>query len=208
SAATYGDGSIGFSDKYEKVPELKPLNMYGYSKQMFDLWVLQNKLENKIVGLKFFNVFGPNEYHKGDMSSVIFKAFHQVRETGKIKLFKSYNKKYKDGEQKRDFVYIKDCTNIIWWLINNPEVNGIFNLGTGKARTWVDLANAVFFAMEKKPSIEFIEMPDEIKPKYQYFTEADMKRLKSAKCPVNFRELEDSVADYIRNYLSKDDPYI
>ncbi|HDS09765.1 MAG TPA: ADP-glyceromanno-heptose 6-epimerase [Firmicutes bacterium] len=208
SAATYGDGSNGFSDDIKKVEILKPLNMYGFSKQMFDLWVLKNKLEGEITGLKFFNVFGPNEYHKGEMSSVVYKAFFQVQETGKIRLFKSYNKKFKDGEQKRDFIFIKDCTNIIWWLINHREINGIFNLGTGKARTWIDLANSVFFAMEKKPEIEFIEMPKEIRQKYQYFTEADMKKLKSTGCPVNFRELEDSVADYIRNYLSHQDPYI
>ncbi len=208
SAATYGDGSLGFSDDDKLTPKLKPLNMYGYSKQMFDKWVLNKGIIDKVVGLKFFNVFGPNEYHKGEMSSLIFKAYHQIKDTGKIKLFKSYRSEYKDGEQKRDFVYIKDCMDIIWHLIQNNKVNGIFNLGTGTARTWIDLANAVFYAMEKTPNIEFIDMPENIKSKYQYFTEAKMKKLKSTACPVNFRSLEDAVADYIRNYLSKEEPFI
>lgn len=208
SAATYGDGTKGFSDNHKTISELKPINMYGYSKQIFDLWVLRQKLESKVAGIKFFNVFGPNEYHKGDMSSVIFKAFHQIRETGKVKLFKSYKKDYKDGGQMRDFVYVKDCVNVMWWLFNNPKANGIFNLGTGKARTWNDLIKAVFTAMKKKTNIEYIAMPEALRNQYQYFTEAEMSKLKKAGCPVKFSSLEDSVRDYVTKYLQKSDPHL
>ncbi len=208
SAATYGDGSKGFSDNHKKTDDLKPINMYGYSKQVFDLWVLRQKLENRMAGIKFFNVFGPNEYHKGDMSSVIFKAFHQIRETGKVRLFKSYKKEYKDGGQMRDFVYIKDCVNVMWWLFNNPKANGIFNLGTGKARTWNDLIKAVFAAMKKKTNIEYIPMPETLRNQYQYFTEAEMTKLKKAGCPVKFSSLEDSAHDYVTKYLQKTDPHL
>jgi len=208
SAATYGDGTNGFSDSHKTIEDLKPINMYGYSKQVFDLWVLRQKLENKMAGIKFFNVFGPNEYHKGDMSSVIFKAFHQIRETGKVRLFKSYKKEYKDGGQMRDFVYIKDCVNVMWWLFNNPKANGIFNLGTSKARTWNDLIKAVFAAMKKKTNIEYIPMPKTLRNQYQYFTEAEMTKLKKAGCPVKFSSLEDSVHDYVTKYLQKSDPHL
>ena len=208
SAATYGDGTQGFSDDHSKISQLRPINMYGYSKQIFDLWVLRNSLEKKIAGIKFFNVFGPNEYHKGDMTSVIFKAFHQIRETGKVKLFKSYKKEYKDGGQLRDFVYIKDCIDVMWWLFKNPDVNGIFNLGTGRARTWNDLIKAVFAAMKKKTNIEYIAMPEALRNQYQYFTQAEMKKLKSAGCPVKFSSLEDSVQDYVTKHLKKIDPHL
>ena len=208
SAATYGDGTQGFSDEHAKIPELRPINMYGYSKQVFDLWVLRHKLENQMAGIKFFNVFGPNEYHKGDMTSVIFKAFHQIRETGKVRLFKSYLPQYSDGGQMRDFVYVKDCVNAMWWLLQNPGANGVFNLGTGKARTWNDLINAVYAAMDIKPNIEYIEMPEGLRNQYQYFTEADMGKLKKAGAPVEFPALEDSVRDYVQNYLQKPDPHL
>jgi ADP-L-glycero-D-manno-heptose 6-epimerase len=208
SAATYGDGASGFSDEHSKIPQLKPINMYGYSKQFFDLWVLKNKLENKIAGIKFFNVFGPNEYHKEEMTSVIFKAFHQIRETGKVRLFKSYKKEYPDGGQMRDFVYVKDCLDVMWWLFNNSKVNGIFNLGTGKARTWNDLIKAVFAAMGHKTNIQYIEMPVSLRNQYQYFTQAQMNKLKTAGCPVKFSSLEDSVRDYVVNYLQQTDPYL
>ena len=208
SAATYGDGSLGFSDDHDKIKALKPINMYGYSKQVFDLRVLRESWENRIAGLKFFNVFGPNEYHKGDMASVVFKAFHQIKETGKVKLFKSYHPEYKDGGQMRDFVYIKDCIEVMWWLFNNKDVNGIFNLGTGKARTWNDLIRAVFDAMQLRTNIEYIEMPEALRDQYQYFTEAQMNKLKDAGCPVDFSSLEDSVRDYVVNYLQEDDPYL
>jgi ADP-L-glycero-D-manno-heptose 6-epimerase len=209
SAATYGDGTQGFSDDHSKINILKPINMYGYSKQLFDLWALKNHVENKIAGIKFFNVFGPNEYHKADMTSVIFKAFHQIKETGKVRLFKSYLPKYPDGGQLRDFVYVKDCLNVMWWLFNNPAANGIFNLGTGKARTWNDLIKAVFAAMGIKTNIEYIEMPESLRNQYQYFTEAQMSKLKKAAgCPVVFSPLEDSVRDYVVNYLQKTDPHL
>ena len=208
SAATYGDGTRGFSDDHSKINELKPINMYGYSKHLFDLWLLRNKLEGKIAGIKFFNVFGPNEYHKGDMTSVIFKAFYQIKETGKVKLFKSYKPEYKDGGQLRDFVYVKDCIDVMWWLFNNPAANGIFNLGTGKARTWNDLIKAVFNAMGLKTNIEYIEMPESLRNQYQYFTEAQMNKLKATGCPVTFSSLEDSVRDYVCNYLQKPDPHL
>jgi ADP-L-glycero-D-manno-heptose 6-epimerase len=208
SAATYGDGTKGFSDDHKKISELKPINMYGYSKQVFDLWALRQKLEGRMAGIKFFNVFGPNEYHKGDMSSVIFKAFHQIKETGKVNLFKSYKKEYEDGGQMRDFVYVKDCVNVMWWLLKNPKTNGIFNLGTGKARTWNDLIKAVFAAMKKKPNIEYIAMPEALRNQYQYFTEAEMSKLKKAGCPVKFSSLEDSVRDYVVNYLQKSDSHL
>jgi ADP-L-glycero-D-manno-heptose 6-epimerase len=208
SAATYGDGNQGFSDDHSKVQSLKPINMYGYSKQVFDLWVLRQKMENKVAGIKFFNVFGPNEYHKADMTSVIFKAFHQIKETGKVKLFKSYMPQYGDGGQMRDFVYVKDCVNAMWWLLKNPAANGIFNLGTGKARTWNDLINAVFTAMGIKSNIDYIEMPESLRNQYQYFTQAEMDKLRRTGCPADFSSLEDSVRDYVVNYLQKTDPHL
>jgi len=208
SAATYGDGSLGFSDDHDKIKALKPINMYGYSKQVFDLRVLRHSWEDKIAGIKFFNVFGPNEYHKEDMTSMIFKAFNQINETGEVKLFKSYLPKYPDGGQLRDFVYVKDCIDVMWWLFKNPDVNGIFNLGTGKARTWNDLIKAVFSAMKKTTNIEYIEMPEALRNQYQYFTEAKMDKLKAAGCPVAFSLLEDSVRDYVTKYLQKSDPYL
>ena len=208
SAATYGDGKQGFSDDHSKTIELKPINMYGYSKQVFDLRVLRHSWEDKIAGIKFFNVFGPNEYHKGDMTSVIFKAFHRIKETGKVRLFKSYLPQYPDGGQMRDFVYIKDCIDVLWWLFKNQDVNGIFNLGTGKARTWNDLISAVFAAMGTRQKIEYIEMPESIRNQYQYFTQAEMDKLHSVGSPVSFSSMEDSVRDYVVNYLQKDDPHL
>ncbi len=208
SAATYGDGESGFSDDLSRIKMLKPINMYGYSKQVFDLWVLRHRMDRKMAGIKFFNVFGPNEYHKGDMTSVIYKAFHQIRETGKVCLFKSYQPQYPDGGQMRDFVYVKNCVDILWWLLQNPGVNGIFNVGTGKARTWNDLIKAVFAAMDKQKNIEYIEMPDSIRHQYQYFTQAEMDKLKESGCLIDFFTLEDSVRDYVVNYLQNHDPYL
>lgn len=206
SAATYGDGTMGFADDDALIPGLRPINMYGYSKQVFDLWVLKQQAEKKVAGIKFFNVFGPNEYHKGDMASVIFKSFNQIRETGRVRLFKSYRKEYGDGEQVRDFVYVKDCVDILWWLLEHVEVNGIFNLGTGKARSWNDLVRAVFAAMGMKPEVEYIDMPQGLSGQYQYFTEAKMDKLRATGCPLAFRSLEDAVQDYVANYLQKSDP--
>jgi ADP-L-glycero-D-manno-heptose 6-epimerase len=208
SAATYGDGAKGFSDENTVTETLRPINMYGYSKQLFDLWVLRNKIENKTVGIKFFNVFGPNEYHKGDMRSVVHKAFEQIRDTGKVRLFKSYKPEYADGGQMRDFVFVKDCVDIMWWLFEHPEIKGIFNLGTGQARTWNDLIYAVFSAMNIKPKIEYFDMPQDIRGQYQYFTEAKMDKLRATGCPVTFRFLEEAVKDYVVNYLQKPDPFL
>ncbi len=208
SAATYGDGAQGFSDGEETIRALRPINMYGYSKQLFDLRVLRNGFQDQVAGVKFFNVFGPNEYHKGEMTSVIFKAFHQIRETGKVRLFKSYKPEYGDGGQMRDFVYVKNCVEVLWWFLNHGEVNGIFNLGTGKARTWNDLIRAVFAAMNLPPRIDYIEMPEAIRGQYQYFTEAKMEKLGAAGCPVAFLPLEEAVRDYVRNHLLQADPYL
>jgi ADP-L-glycero-D-manno-heptose 6-epimerase len=208
SAATYGDGSLGFSDADDATRTLRPINMYGYSKQLFDLWILRRGLQDRVAGIKFFNVFGPNEYHKGDMTSVIFKAFRQIHETGQVRLFKSYRPEYADGGQMRDFVYVKDCTGVLWWLLNLGEANGIFNLGTGRARTWNDLIRAVFAAMGLPTRIDYIEMPEAIRGQYQYFTEAKMEKLRSAGCPVSFRPLEESVADYVTGHLLQADPYL
>jgi ADP-L-glycero-D-manno-heptose 6-epimerase len=208
SAATYGDGAQGFSDNDETSPLLRPINMYGYSKQLFDLKVLRERIADRVAGIKFFNVFGPNEYHKDDMTSVIFKAFHQIRETGMVRLFKSYKPEYPDGGQKRDFVYVKDCVDVLWWLLNHKEANGIFNLGTGKARTWNDLIRAVFAALGLPPQIEYIEMPEAIRGQYQYFTEAKMEKLCAAGCLTAFRPLEEATADYVQGHLLAADPYL
>lgn len=196
SAATYGMGENGYDDDHAKIYNLQPLNMYGFSKQMFDMWLLEHKLIGKATGIKFFNVFGPNEYHKGEMMSVICKNFDNVQKEGKIRLFKSYKSDYKDGEQKRDFIYIKDAVEVMFYFLEHPSKTGFFNLGTGKARTWNDIANAMFSALGKKTVIEYIEMPDYLKPKYQYFTEASMSKLKKAGCSYKFRSLEDSIKDY------------
>jgi len=201
SAATYGDGQDGYNDN--SIENLKPLNPYGFSKQLFDLWVHQNGLEKKVTGIKFFNVFGPNEYHKGEMASMVYKAYNQVKSTGKIRLFKSNSEQYADGEQKRDFIYIKDVVEVLWKILNNNKVKGIYNLGTGKARTWNSLANSVFSALGLKPNIEYIDMPEELKEQYQNFTQADIKKLKKTGCSVEFSSLEDSINDYVRNYLTK-----
>ncbi len=208
SAATYGDGSFGFSDDNERMDRLKPLNMYGYSKQLFDLWISRHGLLQSVAGLKYFNVFGPNEYHKGDMQSVVRKAYFQIKETGRVRLFKSYHPEYGHGEQKRDFVYLKDCLEVMAWLLEKQDVNGIYNLGAGEARTWNDLTKAVFLAMDIEPDIEYMEMPMELRGKYQYFTRAPMDKLAEAGCPVRFHTLEEGVRDYVQNYLDREDPYL
>lgn len=203
SAATYGNGKFGYSDTDDNTRRLEPLNMYGYSKQLFDMWVLNNGLEEKVTGIKFFNVFGPNEYHKEDMRSLVCKAFPQIRDKGKIRLFKSYKSEYAHGEQKRDFIYIKDAVDVMFSIFSDPAQTGILNLGTGKARSWNALARAMFDAMGREENIEYIEMPDELREKYQYFTQADMSKLISAGCGHKFMSLEDSVKDYV-GYLSRD----
>jgi len=196
SAATYGDGSLGYSDDDKVTRRLKPLNLYGDSKQKFDLWVLGNTLQDKIVGLKFFNVFGPNEYHKDDMRSVVAKSYDRVVEKGRMSLFRSYNREYKDGEQKRDFIYVKDAVDVVMFFLERPHVNGIYNVGTGEARTWNDLANALFAAVDKKVHIDYVDMPAELKSKYQYFTEAQMTKLRAAGYQKPFTPLEEAIRDY------------
>ena len=208
SAATYGDGKLGFSDDHDLIPRLRPLNMYGYSKQLFDLYALRNGFLDKIAGLKFFNVFGPNEYHKGDMRSVVHKAFEEIRDTGKVRLFKSHRPDYKDGWQLRDFLYIKDAVKMTLFVYEHPNLNGIFNVGTGKARSFYDLVNAVFKSMGKKTNIEYIDMPEDIREKYQYFTQAELKKLRDAGYQEKCSELEDAIDDYVRNYLLTDDPFL
>jgi len=208
SAATYGDGSVGFDDDPAGLDALKPLNMYGYSKHLFDLWARREGLLGELASLKFFNVYGPNEYHKGDMRSVVCKAFKQIRETGRLKLFKSYRPEYPDGGQQRDFLYVKDAVAVMLWLLDHPEVNGIFNVGAGVARTWNDLAAAVFAAMDREPAVDYVDMPETLRGKYQYFTEAKMARLRGAGYGTPFFSLEDGVADYVRQYLAATDRYL
>jgi len=207
SAATYGDGANGFSDSDEVTRKLKPLNLYGQSKQDFDVWLLNSGYQDRACGFKFFNVFGPNEYHKADMGSLVFKAYHQIKETGALRLFKSADPRYKDGEFKRDFIYVMDAADVVMWALDNPKVNGIFNLGTGKARSWNDLANAMFDAMNKPRNIIYIDMPENVRKQYQYFTEADMSKLRAAGYTKPFQSLEDSVSDYARSYLMQPNPY-
>ena len=204
SAATYGLGEHGYDDDESKINLLKPLNPYGDSKNDFDKWALQQSAAPpQWQGLKFFNVYGPNEYHKGRMASVIFHAFNQIKKSGEVKLFRSHNPNYADGGQLRDFVYVKDVVNVIWYLSNNKVKSGIYNLGSGKARTFLNLAEATFSALQLSPNISFIDTPIDIRDKYQYFTEANMNKLKDAGYTQAFTGLEEGVHDYVKNYLSK-----
>lgn len=206
SAATYGLGEQGYEDDESKIPLLKPLNPYGDSKNDFDKWAIQqSKRPPHWYGLKFFNVYGPNEYHKGRMASVIFHAFHQIQQNGKVKLFRSHNPKYSDGGQLRDFVYVKDVVSVIWFLYKHSPKSGIYNLGSGKARSFLDLANSTFSALNKEPQIEFIDTPADIRDKYQYFTEAKMEKLKAQGYNKAFTSLELGVKDYVVNYLLKNE---
>jgi ADP-L-glycero-D-manno-heptose 6-epimerase len=201
SAATYGDGSNGMIDDEAKIESLRPLNAYGYSKQLFDRYAKQRGLFSNIVGLKYFNVYGPNEWHKGEMRSLVNKAFDQVRETGKIRLFKSYQPMFADGEQKRDFLYLKDAVDMTIHLAVSQSAKGLYNIGSGQARTWIDLANAVFAALSLPAQIEFIEMPELIRDKYQYFTQASIEKLKGTGHSGPKFSLEQAVADYVQHYL-------
>jgi ADP-L-glycero-D-manno-heptose 6-epimerase len=208
SAATYGNGELGYKDDHHIIRELKPLNPYGRSKNDFDIWALEQKKQPPFwAGVKFFNVYGPNEYHKGRMASVIFHAYNEILKTGGMKLFRSHNPDYKDGEQKRDFVYVNDVVNICLWLMNKQPDNGLYNAGTGKARTFLDLAKALFTALQKDIQIEFVDTPAEIRDKYQYFTEADMYKLLLTGYPKPFYSLEEGVSDYVKNYLQKGEHY-
>lgn len=204
SASTYGSGEFGYNES--NIQKLKPMNCYAFTKQAFDLWAEDNSLFNEITGLKFFNVFGPNEYHKGKMLSMVYQAHKQINETGKVKLFKSYHPDFKDGEQKRDFIYVKDVVDIIYNIIES-DISGLYNVGTGIASSWNDLANATFKAMNKRNNIEYVDMPEQLKNQYQYFTQADMAKLQS-EIKLNFRTLEESVNDYVCNYLMSDDIYL
>ena len=208
SAATYGMGEFGFEDNHEIVEKLKPLNPYGQSKNEFDKWVLrQIECPPFGAGFKFFNVFGPNEYHKSRMASVVFHAFNQIKETGEMKLFKSHKIEYKDGEQLRDFIYVKDVCDVLFFMMKHKKDSGIYNLGTGKARTFNDLADATFSALNKIRNISFIDTPEDIREKYQYFTQGDMQKLKSIGYKKPFSTLENGVKDYVKSYLIKGEYY-
>ena len=203
SAATYGSGEFGYKDDHELIQKLKPLNPYGDSKNDFDKWALQQDRKPFFwAGLKFFNVYGPNEYHKGRMASVIFHAFNQILKDGKMKLFRSHRPDFKDGEQLRDFIYVKDVTSVCMFLLNHRKNSGIYNLGSGKARTFLSLAQNTFSALNKSTNIEFIDTPNDIRDKYQYFTEANMNKLRSIGYAEPFYSLEDGIHDYVVNYLS------
>jgi ADP-L-glycero-D-manno-heptose 6-epimerase len=202
SAATYGGGEHGYDDNHEIISELKPLNPYGDSKNDFDKWAIAQPIQPPFwAGLKFFNVYGPNEYHKSRMASVVFHAFNQITDTGTMNLFKSHNPNYKDGEQLRDFVYVKDVVEVCCFLMNNKAESGLYNLGTGKARSFLDLVKATFNALEIEPNIGFIPTPKDIRDKYQYFTKANMQKLLDNGYNKPFTSLEDGVEDYVRNYL-------
>lgn len=202
SAATYGDGSLGYSDQDAITPNLRPLNMYGYSKHMFDLWARKTKLFDRIVGLKYFNVYGPYEDHKHDMRSVVSKSYDQILASGMISLFKSYRAGIADGEQKRDFVYVKDAVDVTLHFLEDRSTGGLFNCGSGRARSWKELALAVFAAMGREPDIQYIEMPETIRPKYQYFTQADLHKLRRAGYTAPFTSIDEGVRDYVSSYLA------
>lgn len=202
SAATYGLGEFGYNDEEGVIPKLMPLNPYGHSKNNFDIWVLEQHDDPFFwAGLKFFNVYGPNEYHKRRMASVVYHAYHQITKTGKMKLFKSHNPEVLDGEQQRDFIYVKDVVDVCYFLMHHRKNSGIYNLGSGKARTFLDLTKGAFDALEKEEKIEFIDTPMDIRDKYQYFTEANMEKLKSIGYTKKFTSLEDGIQDYVKNYL-------
>lgn len=204
SAATYGDGSLGYSDDHSLVPDLQPLNPYGRSKNEFDKWVLERtKTPSFWAGMKFFNVYGPGEYHKGRMASVVYHTFRQISETGKMQLFRSHHPDFKDGEQLRDFIYVKDVVKVLIWFMENRKNSGIYNLGTGNAETFLELVNRSFEAMGVVPSISFIDTPADIRDKYQYYTRAEMDKLRRAGYPGSFSNLKEGVEDYIKNYLLK-----
>ena len=214
SAATYGSGELGYKDDEKIIEDLKPLNPYGISKNEFDKWALQqDNCPPAWAGLKFFNVYGPNEYHKARMASVIFHSYNQIIKNGFVKLFKSHKRGFNDGEQLRDFIYVKDVLKICYWFLEcwqqDPKtfIPGIYNVGTGKARTFNDLVKATFSALDKETKIEYINMPEDIRDNYQYFTEADMNKIKDAGYTENFYSLEEGVDDYVRNYLSKNTFY-
>lgn len=204
SAATYGMGELGYDDRHDIVPQLKPLNPYGESKNEFDKWVLKQETTPPFwAGFKFFNVYGPNEYHKSRMASVVFHAFHQISKTGRMKLFRSHHPDFEDGKQLRDFVYVKDVVDVLVYFMENRKKSGLYNLGTGQARAFFDLANAVFTALGKEPVIEFIDTPEDIRDKYQYFTEANMQKVREYGYLSPFHSLEDGVKEYVQDFLEQ-----
>jgi ADP-L-glycero-D-manno-heptose 6-epimerase len=208
SAATYGDGSNGYNDTTEGLAALRPLNMYGYSKHLFDRWALKHQILDHAAGLKFFNVYGPNEYHKGDMSSVVYKAFNQIGEKGALCLFQSHKTDYQDGEQLRDFIYVRDCTRIMAWMLEHPSTAGLFNIGSGTPRSFNDLAAATFSALDRQPVINYTPMPETLKNKYQYYTCADITKLRQAGFSEKLTSIEDGIKEYVQHYLSTDNPYL
>jgi ADP-L-glycero-D-manno-heptose 6-epimerase len=208
SAATYGDGSLGYSDDHELVPSLQPLNKYAFSKQQFDAYALQQDWLDHMVGLRYFNVYGPNEYHKGNMRSVVNKSFPQAVQDGTIRLFKSHRDDIEHGLQKRDFLYVKDAVDMTVFFHQNPELSGIYNIGTGQARPFDDLAEAIFEALDKPVDIEYFDMPEDIRPNYQYYTEADLSKLRDAGYDASITSLEEGIQDYVQNYLDSKDPYL
>ena len=201
SAATYGDGSAGYDDDHALLGTLRPLNLYGRSKHEFDLWALGEGLLDRIVCLKYFNVYGPNEWHKGDMRSMVCKGFEQIRDTGRVRLFASDRPEFPDGGQRRDFIYVDDAVDLTLWCGANRQANGVFNVGTGLAATWNRLMGAIFAALGREPAIDYVPMPDELKGRYQYHTEARMEKLRAAGCDLPLTALEAAVADYVRNHL-------
>ncbi len=207
SAATYGDGNKGYDDDEKNLDQLRPLNMYGYSKHLFDLWAKKQGILEQAAGLKFFNVYGPNEYHKEDMTSVVFKAFNQIMEKGTVKLFMSHRDDYRHGEQMRDFIYIKDCTAFMLWLLENRSAHGLFNVGTGQARSFNDLVNTTFSALGLAPDINYIPMPETLRDKYQYFTQAETGRLMSSGYTRPMTSLEDGIKEYVLGFLNTKNPH-
>lgn len=208
SAATYGEGELGYDDSHDIIEQLQPLNPYGISKNEFDKWVLHQDCHPPFwAGLKFFNVYGPNEYHKARMASVIFHSYNQIKQNGTVKLFRSHKEGYEDGEQLRDFIYVKDVIAVCYWLMEHQPASAIYNLGTGQARSFNDLVKSTFAGLDMQPSIEYIDMPADIRDKYQYFTEANMDKLRKAGYKDEFYSLEKGVDDYVRNYLAKNEFY-
>jgi ADP-L-glycero-D-manno-heptose 6-epimerase len=208
SAATYGNGSSGYQDKDDELDKLMPLNGYGYSKQLFDVWARDNGYLDKIAGLKYFNVFGPNEYHKEEMRSVVHKSFQQIKKTGRARLFKTTSSQYGDGEQERDFIYVKDAVDMTLFFHNNKKTNGIYNVGTGEANTFNSLVKPIFKILGLKEDIEYFDMPERLKEKYQDYTQADITKIRNAGYDEPITKIEEAVTDYVKNYLNTNNPYL
>ena len=208
SAATYGNGSSGYQDNDDELDKLMPLNGYGYSKQLFDVWAKDNGYLDKIAGLKYFNVFGPNEYHKEDMRSVVHKSFQQIKKTGRARLFKTTSSQYGDGEQERDFIYVKDAVDMTLFFHNNKKTNGIYNVGTGEANTFNSLVKPIFKILGLKEDIEYFDMPERLKEKYQDYTQADITKIRNAGYDEPITKIEEAVTDYVKNYLNTNNPYL